>query len=59
MKRKHLFILESEELILLSEIIKTEEKSGYVINISECGMDCDFTRSPSATGFRFVFTPKE
>lgn len=27
MKRKHLFILESEELILLSEIIKTEEKA--------------------------------
>ena len=59
MIKKHLFILEKDELILLSDIIKTEETNGYEIDISECGINGGFPRSPDVTGIRFVFIPKE
>lgn len=61
MIQKHIYILKENELILLSDIIKLEQKAEFEINISECDVNKDIYLCPKTlkyeNGFRFVFTP--
>lgn len=57
MIQKHLYILKEDELILLSDIIKLEQKNEFEISINECGMDFEYPKNLN-TGFRFIFIPK-